>query len=283
MRITSNLSTLARMRSCTVRSLLFALGMTLAGCTLLPGDQVVNTVDGSFEISEQPGTKPTVVFENGIFDRKETWMKVFPDVAATHSVFAYERPGIGRSTSTRRPRDGATIVDDLRTLLRSQGLSPPYILVGHSLGGLYMQLFARRYPSEVAGLVLVDPTHPTQFKGAGALRNRSMFGSTIIALAGLVGPARAEFEALNETGREVLAAPDVPANIPIIILTAPDKSGTAIAAFDNAKRRDFARLYPNATIRENESVHNIQLDHPRAVIDAIHAMAALTRPTSSKI
>ena len=144
-----------------------------------------------------------------------------------------------------------------------------------------MQLYARRFPSEVAGLVLVDATHPTQFEGAGALKNRSGFGNAIITIAGLAGPTKAEFDALAETGREVLSAPAAPIDMPIVILIAPDRSGTAIADFDNAKRHDFAFLYPSATIREIESGHAIQLDNPLAVIDAIRDVIAMARSRSS--
>jgi pimeloyl-ACP methyl ester carboxylesterase len=62
-----------------------------------------------------------------------------------------------------------------------------------------------------------------------------------------------------------------------VILTAPDKSGTAIAAFDNAKRADFARLYPGATLREIDSSHAIQRDNPQAVIKAIQDVLAKAR------
>jgi pimeloyl-ACP methyl ester carboxylesterase len=261
---------------------IFVLSATLAGCASLQGDQLSETVDGRTELSEQRGAPPTVIFESGLGNYKEAWNRVFPVIATTNTVFAYDRPGVGRSTPTSRPRDGATIVEDLRALLRSRNLAPPYVLVGHSAGGLYMQLYARRYPSEVTGLVLVDSTHPTQFEGAGALQNRSQFGNAIITIAGLAGPAKTELDALAETGREVLEAPAAPVGMPIIVLTAPDKSGTAIADFDNAKRHDFARLYPGATIRALDSGHAVQLDDPQAVIDAIRDVIAMAHPRPAR-
>jgi pimeloyl-ACP methyl ester carboxylesterase len=253
-----------------------AMSLALPGCASLPGDQLSSLIDEKVEVSELPGPAPTVVFESGLGNYKETWDKVFPIIATTNAVFAYDRPGIGQSTATFRPRDGATIVEDLRALLKSRNVQPPYVLVGHSAGGLYMQLYARRYPSEVAGLVLIDSTHPTQFEGAGALANRSL-GNAIIGAAGFFGPVKSEFDALAATGQQVLSAPAVPASLPIVILTAPDKSGTAIAAFDNAKRADFARLYPSATLREIDSSHAIQRDNPQAVIKAIQDVLAKAR------
>jgi pimeloyl-ACP methyl ester carboxylesterase len=251
-----------------------ALGAALAGCASLPGDQTASGATGHVEISELAGAAPTVVFESGLGAYKESWGEVFNDIGRTHSVFAYDRPGIGKSQATDRPRDGATIVEDLRALLKSRDLNPPYVLVGHSLGGLYVQVYARRYPAEVAGLVLVDPTHPTQFEGAGALERRGVAASALMGVYEMFGPVRSEFDALPQTGREVLSAPPPPRKLPIVILVAPDRSGSEMAAFDNAKRADYARLYPGADYREVEGGHRIPSENPKAVIDAIRKVLA---------
>jgi pimeloyl-ACP methyl ester carboxylesterase len=252
----------------------FVLASALAACAALPGDQLATGASGHVEVSELAGAAPTVVFEAGLGAHKESWREVFGEIGATHSVFAYDRPGMGRSEATDRPRDGRTIVEDLRALLRSRNLNPPYVLVGHSAGGLYMQLYARHYPAEVSGLVLVDPTHPTQFEGAGAIEQRGAAAAAIMGLAGMVGQVRGEFDALPETGREVLAAPPPAKKLPIVILVAPDKSGTALAAFDNAKRADYARLYPGADFREVAGGHSVPNENPKAVVDAIRKVLA---------
>jgi pimeloyl-ACP methyl ester carboxylesterase len=101
----------------------------------------------------------------------DSWSKVFPEIGKNTTVFAYNRPGYGNSSKAITPRDGATVVEELRALLNSRGLRPPYVLVGHSLGGIYVQLFARKYPDDVVGLVLVDSSHPSQFEGSGAVEN----------------------------------------------------------------------------------------------------------------
>jgi pimeloyl-ACP methyl ester carboxylesterase len=247
--------------------------LLLAGCAALPGDQIADTAAGNIEFSEIGGAEPAVVFEAGTDNYKEIWNKVYPEIARTNTVFAYDRPGIGRSGPTRQPRDGLTIIEDLRAILRGRHLAPPYVLVGYSAGGLYMQLYARRYPAEVAGLVLVDPTHPLQFEGAGAMKNRSAFVNFVVSAA-LSGPQKAEFDALAETGREVLASPPLAVGLPAVILVAPETAKTKIAAFDNAKRADFARLYPSATIRDIDSGHDVPQENPQAVIDAIRDVLA---------
>jgi pimeloyl-ACP methyl ester carboxylesterase len=240
----------------------------LGSCAPLPGDRLAITEAGTYEISEIGHGSPPIVFEAGLGAYKESWNKIVPTVAENCAVFAYDRPGVGHSEPTARPRHGTIIVEDLRRLLRERGVARPYVLVGHSAGGLYMQLFARLHPDEVAGLVLVDPTHPTQFEGDGALEHRGLLAVGLASLV-MTGAMKEEFDGLEETGREVLAAPSLSADIPIIILIAPDKSGTPIADFDNAKRADFARLYPSAIVREVDGGHDVPQTNPQVVIDAI--------------
>jgi pimeloyl-ACP methyl ester carboxylesterase len=247
---------------------LFLIGV-LAGCASLPGGRTIDGAAGAIEISRLPGSEPTIVFEAGLGAYKETWDAVFKDLGGANAVFAYNRPGVGRSKATDAPRDGRTIIENLRELLRRENVKPPFVLVGHSAGGLYMQLYARLYPSEVAGIVLVDPTHPLQFEGEGGLERRGAASVAAMSVAGLFGPIRAEFDALTETGREVLAAPPLSGGIPAIVLVAPDRSTGAMSAFDNAKRQDYRRLYPSADFREIDGGHNIPAENPQAVVDAI--------------
>lgn len=100
------------------------------------------------------------------------------------------------------------------------------------------------------------------------MTNRSAFANFAVALA-LPGNARAEFDNLNRTGGDVLALPPLSGDIPTVILVAPDGAGTAIAAFDNGKRADFARLYPQAALRDIGSGHMIPLEKPQAVVEAV--------------
>jgi pimeloyl-ACP methyl ester carboxylesterase len=102
--------------------------------------------------------QPTVVFDSGLGDSHEVWRWVWPEVARFTGVLLYDRAGLGRSDTGPEPRTSAQMVRELRTLLRNAKVEPPYVLVGHSLGGMNLRLFAIRYPDEVAGLVLVDAT-----------------------------------------------------------------------------------------------------------------------------
>jgi len=111
------------------------------------------------EVVERGAGDTTVVFESGLGNDWTAWDTVADEVAEKARVFAYSRPGYGTSDPTTAPRDATHIVEALRALLVARGYAPPYLLVGHSFGGAYMELFAKAYPEEVVGVVLVDPRH----------------------------------------------------------------------------------------------------------------------------
>lgn len=90
------------------------------------------------------------------------WRTVQTQVAQSTTVCWYDRAGEGWSDPPNSPRTSATVIADLHELLHRAGVPAQYILVGHSIGGEYVRIFAARFPSEVAGIVLVDSTHPDQ-------------------------------------------------------------------------------------------------------------------------
>jgi alpha-beta hydrolase superfamily lysophospholipase len=101
---------------------------------------------------------PTVVLESGLGGGIESWQKVQSKVAQFSQVVAYEHAGAGGSDPGPKPRTGRQIAKELRIALKNAAITPPYVLVGHSIGGPYVHIFASLYPNEVAGIVLVDPT-----------------------------------------------------------------------------------------------------------------------------
>lgn len=103
---------------------------------------------------EGPG--PTVLLESGSLMPAVLWELVQDRVARFARVVSYDRAGYGWSDPPGRSRSWGVVVDELHTLLERAGIPGPYLLVAHSLGGIYARLFAARYPNEVAGLVLVD-------------------------------------------------------------------------------------------------------------------------------
>jgi pimeloyl-ACP methyl ester carboxylesterase len=99
-----------------------------------------------------------VVLVNGSGGPIEGWHKVFEPIAGFAKVLAYNRPGVGGSSDPQHPQTGSHMVESLRAVLKHAKLPPPYVLVGHSFGGLIANLFARLHPAEVAAAVLVEAT-----------------------------------------------------------------------------------------------------------------------------
>jgi len=255
----------------------------MSGCSWLPGQNVQRIDQRLVEYAWTPrdASSPTVVFENGLDGTMASWTKVIPAVSKDAATFAYNRPGYARSDPVTTPRDGQHVIDELRALLASVGARPPYVLVGHSLGGLYMQLYARRYPDDVAALVLVDSTHPDQFRGAGAVEHWPAWFAWGFRMY-LSMAARAEWDAINATGEEVLALPSVSGK-PVIVLSAlqPMQESSDLANDANAKRRDLARLYPGARQVWVDSGHDIPIQRPQAVVAAIRQV--LPGPASTPV
>src|SRR5215210_6971434 len=106
---------------------------------------------------------PTVILEAANFGMSAHWVRVQQQLAKSTRVCAYDRAGMGWSESGPEPRDARQISSELHTLLGGADTEGPYVLVGHSYGGLYAQMYAARYPNQVAGVVLVDSSHPEQF------------------------------------------------------------------------------------------------------------------------
>lgn len=135
---------------------------------------------------------PTVVFESGMgIDGSLSWSAVHDSIASTTRACAYSRAGIMWSDRRGGPQIGKSVADDLHATLRAAGEHPPFVMVGHSSGGPYVLAYTERYGSDVAGVVFVDASHPSQFS-----RFREV---TQVTLQQAIRPLRVA-AALNWTG-----------------------------------------------------------------------------------
>jgi pimeloyl-ACP methyl ester carboxylesterase len=166
-----------RLRRATARGLvvLVALGVVAAtveaivarreASALPPPGDLVTLPDGRelhMHVTGEEHDGPVVVLESGQGGFSPYWRWVREHLDDETTVVAYDRPGYGWSDPAPREVSPSDTIDDLRTALEARGLPGPYVLVGHSLGAFYVRDFAARFPDEVAGLVLVDPSHEEQ-------------------------------------------------------------------------------------------------------------------------
>jgi pimeloyl-ACP methyl ester carboxylesterase len=168
---------------------------------------------------------PAVILEAGNLGMSADWIKIQQQVAGTTRVCSYDRAGMGWSKAGPGPRDASRISAELHTLLTRVGVASPYVIVGHSYGGLYALRYASQYPEDVAGLVLIDSSHPDQFTrsaaGRAIFRRTSRLGVVLPLLTrlGIVRltdflPAhpdlpplqRAQVQAFNSTTRQVMTS-----------------------------------------------------------------------------
>ncbi len=170
--------------------------------------------------------RPTVILDSGMVSFSSNWAWVQPDVAKVTRVVAYDRAGLGWSDPGPGPRDAGQSARELHTALRRLGIEGPFVLAGHSYGGLAARAFAALYPDEVAGMVLVDASHPDQWVRFGISSKVLGYGNKVSSVVarlglfrlydkeyrlladGLPPRAHAELMALGRTPRALSTAGD---------------------------------------------------------------------------
>lgn len=317
------------------RALTLVSGILITACSSLPNKQSIVVDEYKMVYAVQGEDAPVVVLESGFGAPMENWSKVFSEIGAFSTVFAYNRRGyegsvhqddakedsitkdiaktvgevaldvvapaastaVGVVTTANsiakkagddeklELRAAIQVIEELRALLAKTSMKPPYVLVGHSSGGLYSLYYAKTYPQEVAGLVLVDSSHPEQL-----LRCRERYGEDKCDVPWLMKSVMkilpeemlAEFYGLEETGRQVIAAGPLPP-IPLIVISHGKKGiGSApIAEMWPEFQRELAAQSPTSVqILAENSGHFIQKDQPVLVVEAIKRMVNGIRKNS---
>jgi pimeloyl-ACP methyl ester carboxylesterase len=249
---------------------------------------------------------PTVVIEAGMGDWSTGWGYVQPEVAKTTRVCTYDRAGLGWSEPGPLPRNASHIAKELHMLLQNANIPGPFILVGHSLGGLPVRVYVHEYPSEVAGVVLVDSMFPGQSKMARPSIVISSF--PVLARVGLARLLARPLGLIEEATPnqkayfanfvrpksaktvvdEIQGLPDSIAeagsvttfgDIPLIVLS---------AGIDQMKgweegQAELAKLSSNSQqMVAEKSDHTIAIHQPEAAVAAIVKMVELVRQSTQK-
>ncbi|GAB2874243.1 alpha/beta hydrolase [Pseudoduganella ginsengisoli] len=225
---------------------------------------------------------PAIVLINGAGGPMEGWFRLFPDVAQLAQVFMYDRPGVGASGKPVAPQTAELGVRQLRALLNQAGVPGPYLLVAHSFGGLYANLFARLHPQDAAGVLFIEAAAP---EDVGAMKAHA--GPVTRMLNGLLNvfvKQDANGEVANETQSvgQIHAAPPFPV-IPLTVLSGAKTppgwaaSPAALAARERSQQ-GLAALSPlGRRIKAQGSGHFPQMSEPKAVVDAIAALLESAR------
>jgi pimeloyl-ACP methyl ester carboxylesterase len=267
-----------------------------------PPGQMVDVSGFRLHINCMGEGSPTVVIEAGLGDSSASWGLVQREVAKTTRVCSYDRAGMGWSEPGPLPRDARQFARELHALLQKANVRGPHILVGHSLGGLPVSVFVHDYPSEVAGVVLIDSMFPgqtgyaTQTQALSLLSVLARFGFVRLLAKplGLANPAPPDAAAasysrsvrpqsLQTFADEIQGIPDSLreagavesfGDLPLIVLS----RGLDADAAWQAGQDELSRLSSNSQhLTAEHSDHTIQVHQPDAAVAAILKMIEQVR------
>jgi pimeloyl-ACP methyl ester carboxylesterase len=228
--------------------------------------------------------KPVVVLDSGLGNDARVWSTVQTEVAQTTQVCAYDRAGLGASGPAVRPHTNLMMAEELSALLRTANVPGPYVLVGHSMGGVNVRLFERAHAAAVAGMVLVDSmseSQPAEFWALIPETDMAMFRTGVGKL-----PEGMDFEILSRGLSELETAKSI-GKKPLVVLShdvedappgaTPETAARLRAAWQRMQER-LSHLSTNrAYVVVEGTRHVIQLERPRAVAVAIREVVGAVR------
>jgi len=255
----------------------------LSACAQVPRHGTTSASSGTVTYAlDGPQKAPVVVLQSGLGDGRTTWHTVWPQLTARHRVFALDRPGYGDSPSTTAPRDPCQVARELHAALRDAKVAPPYLLVGHSLGGLYQVAFARLYPQETAGVLLLDPTHPEHW--ATLQRETPKTAALLSGLRDTVFTAtmRAEFDAQAQC---LNTLPPWPPAVPARLMFSGRFGPLEAADFQRTLmrlRQDWQQRLGATAETVSTSGHYLHHDAPQRVLQALEQLLVTAAVTPKR-
>ena len=240
--------------------------------------EVISLDDQTIEYKLIKGGRPILIFlHGGGMDYEYSWGKVVPGLSGLGTLLLFNRAGIGKSSKPTKKQIGNEVIQTVRKLLESLQLEPPYILIGHSSGGLFANLFARQFPDETQAVVFVDSTHPSQFKEFEADRTwvqKSMFW-IIRRFA-----KNSEEASIEQTAELVVNSGEFP-NVPIVVITGTKSDGPAWiqrrSMVENkiVLHKNFLSLSQNSRhVLTDQCGHFIPVHQPEIVAEEIEALVS---------
>lgn len=190
---------------------------------------------------EGPSRGPVVILETGVLASSLYYRVAQDSIARTRRVCSYDRAGLGWSDPALYPRTLEARADDLRALLKAARIRGPYVLVGHSMGGLLVRIYAHKYPKNLAGIVLVEPS-AEEFNGRP--QNVARVKATVQLLTGAVQAAEAGVDVPQ------LRVPNGPANQAVALRASVYRAGQDDMAAMGGIPEEFARIGPLGSLRD---------------------------------
>lgn len=132
--------------------------ISLVGCSSEPQERFVDIDGTKFHIKRAGHGDPLVIFENGMASPMGIWKSIPDSISQITSILTYDRAGIGKSDPASKKRTLPNMVEELRQVLKKEGLEPPYIYVAHSMGSYLARYYSIHYPAEISAVFLIDPS-----------------------------------------------------------------------------------------------------------------------------
>ncbi|MFD1738634.1 alpha/beta fold hydrolase [Bacillus salitolerans] len=212
---------------------------------------------------------PTIVFDSGFAWGLENWEPIRKEVSSFANMFMYDRANVGKSENSNKAKHSKQNIVNLRTLLQKLEIKPPYILVGHSFGGVNVRLYASTYPEEVIGVILLDSCHEDQNKKMVPLWNKELQEDYYNGFQ--YESSISEFEESLEQVRGVKTL----GKLPLTVVTGGTQPHHTPEAWSYwmSFQKDLAKLSSKSKhIIVKDAGHAIHIDCPSIVSDLIREM-----------